>query len=219
MRLYRFLIKISVAVSLVSLFLLNGSEIGSQTTPQGITSDDIVKHIVRQITYATAHRRDLGVPSLVLDLIELDLIEVATEDAGGGVSFKILLFEAEGNLKKTSGATKTTHVKLTAQEPTTFDDKNLAPGDSFLFDRLLRWKKSITNSGILQAEEIKFTEEFVVKNVVDGTGAIKGLSFIPLLEVGGNIDRSALKQRTQSVTYTLKKIPAGGGGGGKPHFN
>jgi hypothetical protein len=174
-----------------------------QTKPDGIDAAEVIKSIQEQIDYVAA--QPLGDPPLALSNIEVDLTLVGEQTTGGGVTFKVLFFEIGGKAKVVQGVTTTTHLKLQPQKVRVFaTGPPPLPFDKFLIEQLRQIKAGLRATSFVP-ESIDLSLEFAVKKEGGGGAGVKGFSFLGLVEVGGNVDAAALRQRLHKITLHFTK--------------
>ncbi len=189
------------AVFVLLFTLLAGKAAGGITGVDGVNVGEVIKSIQEQIDYIAG--RHFVEPHLLLESIDVDLTLVGSETKEGGLTFKIVFFEIGGKTKIINSVTTTTHLTLKPSSFLTFS-KSLIPFDKFLVEQLQQIKSGLRATSFLP-KLIRISIEFVVQKEAGGSAGAKGFSFLSLINVGAGVDATALRQRTQKITFYFKQ--------------
>lgn len=193
-----------VSVMLVALVMTACAGVAlGQTKVEGIDPAEVLKSIQEQLDYVAS--QPLGEPPLTLKSVDVDLTLVGEQTTGGGVTFKVLFFEVGGKAKVIETVTTTSHLNLVPQKVRIFAAGPPAlPLDKFLIEQLRQIKAGLRATSFVP-ETIDLSVEFAVKKEAGAGAGAKGFSFLGLVQVGGNIDAVALRQRLHKITIHFTK--------------
>src|SRR5262245_60579993 len=124
----------SLVVALTPIILFSPHVVTGQPSVDGIGIAEVMKSIEEQLDYVAA--QPLGEPPLLLTGIDVELTTVAERTAQGGLTFKVVLFEAGGKVEVISATTTKTHVKLSPSKAQLFAaPPPPIPVDKFLIEQ------------------------------------------------------------------------------------